>query len=238
MNKSKRIITPNNSIITAILVDGSFFLKRYRQVFRNGKNHTPDTIVENFYRMVHKHVANEYLYRILFYDCMPYLKKRHNPITKKVIDFSKTTQATNRLQFFEELKKKRKVALRLGHLMDSKDWVIHPQQTKDLLSGKISVSDLQESNVKFDLKQKGVDIKIGLDIASLAYKKLVHKIILISGDSDFVPAAKLARREGIDFILDPMRNPIDPSLHEHIDGLKTTCPNPFQKDTKQYEYIE
>ena len=51
-------------------------------------------------------------------------------------------------------------------------------------------------------------------------------IVLIAGDSDFVPAAKLARREGIDFILDPMWNPIHPSLNEHIDGLRSTSPNP------------
>ena len=51
--------------------------------------------------------------------------------------------------------------------------------------------------------QKGVDMKIGLDIASLSYKKLVDQIVLISGDSDFVPAAKLARLEGIDFTLTP-----------------------------------
>ncbi|MFT0546466.1 hypothetical protein ACMHYO_09000 [Allopusillimonas ginsengisoli] len=36
---------------------------------------------------------------------------------------------------------------------------------------------------------------------------------------DFVPAAKLARTNGVDFVLDAMRNPIDPSLFEHIDGL-------------------
>ena len=62
-------------------------------------------------------------------------------------------------------------------------------------------------------------MKIGIDIASLAYKKQVDQIILISGDSDFVPAAKLARREGIDFILDPMWTKIKPNLFEHIDGL-------------------
>ena len=34
------------------------------------------------------------------------------------------------------------------------------------------------------MRQKGVDLKIGIDIASLAYKKLVDQIVLISGDSD------------------------------------------------------
>ena len=64
-------------------------------------------------------------------------------------------------------------------------------------------------------------MKIGLDIASLAYKRQVDQIILIAGDSDFVPASKLARREGIDFILDPMWAEIKDTLFEHIDGLKS-----------------
>ena len=64
-------------------------------------------------------------------------------------------------------------------------------------------------------------MKIGIDIASLAYKKQVDQIILISGDSDFVPAAKLARREGIDFILDNMTSHIKDDLFEHIDGIRT-----------------
>ena len=64
-------------------------------------------------------------------------------------------------------------------------------------------------------------MKVGLDIATLAFKNQVSQIILITGDSDFVPVAKFARREGIDFILDPMLNNIDSSLHEHIDGLYT-----------------
>ena len=68
---------------------------------------------------------------------------------------------------------------------------------------------------------------MGLDIASLAFKRQVDQIVLIAGDSDFVPAAKLARREGIDFILDPMWQPIHEDLHEHIDGLRSTCPQPL-----------
>ncbi len=71
------------------------------------------------------------------------------------------------------------------------------------------------------VNQKGVDMRIGLDIASMAYKKQVDQIVLISGDSDFVPAAKLAGREGIDFILDPLGAGIKNILMEHIDGLRT-----------------
>lgn len=68
-------------------------------------------------------------------------------------------------------------------------------------------------------------MKIGLDIASLSYKQQVDQIILISGDSDFVSASKLARREGIDFILDPLGATIKPELFEHIDGLRSCDKN-------------
>ena len=69
-------------------------------------------------------------------------------------------------------------------------------------------------------------MRIVLDIAALSYKRLVDRIVLISGDSDFVPAAKVARREGIDFVLDPMWNHINNSLFEHIDGLNSTIKRP------------
>lgn len=97
---------------------------------------------------------------------------------------------------------------------------------KNLLAGNIAVKDLTESDVLYQTSQKGVDMKIAIDITSLAFKRHVNRIILAAGDGDFVPAAKLARREGIDFILAPMFNNINPSLHEHIDGLDSRCPRP------------
>jgi uncharacterized LabA/DUF88 family protein len=63
-----------------------------------------------------------------------------------------------------------------------------------------------------------------LAVAALAYKRLVDRIVLITGDSDCVPAAKLARCEGLDVILDPLWAPIAASLNEHIDGLRTHWP--------------
>lgn len=114
------------------------------------------------------------------------------------------------------------MVLRLGELSDEyASHTITPSALKDICSGKKTISDLKEDDFFISFKQKGVDMKIGLDIASLAYKKQIDQIILIAGDSDFVPAAKLARREGIDFILDPMRALIKDHLFEHIDGLKS-----------------
>lgn len=98
---------------------------------------------------------------------------------------------------------------------------LKPEVTRELCLGTISVDSLSESDFVFLAQQKGVDMKIGIDIASLAYKHQVDQIILIAGDSDFVPASKLARREGIDFVLNPMWADIKADLFEHIDGLKS-----------------
>ncbi|MCD4654163.1 NYN domain-containing protein [bacterium] len=222
---------------TAILVDGAFFLKRYKSIRKIISLNSSKT-ANDLWEMCLKHLTQAKgekfdLYRIFYYDCLPYGKKQHNPLTSKSIDFSKTPQYKFQIDFFDELKKKRKVALRLGVLEDRKRWIIKPQITKDLLKKNIKIEDLREEDVLFDFIQKRVDIKIGLDIASMALKKQVQQIILISGDSDFVPAAKLARREGIDFILDPMWNPIKPHLFEHIDGLisKIERPNIPDKST-------
>lgn len=51
--------------------------------------------------------------------------------------------------------------------------------------------------------------------------KYADQIILIAGDSDFLPVAKMVRRHGIDFILDPMKQKPKANLLEHIDGFET-----------------
>lgn len=221
---------------TAFLIDGGFFLKRYHRL--QGSK-TPTDAARALHRMCRDHLMEKtrssgakppqvsYLYRIFYYDCPPLTHKAHNPITGQPIDFSKTALAGWRLQFFEELKKLRKVALRLGYLNErSAYWVLRPGILKSVLARKTALDVLTERDVRYEVRQKGVDMRLGLDIASLAYKRLVDQIVLVAGDSDFVPAAKLARREGIDFILDPMWAPIRSDLHEHIDGLRSVLRRP------------
>ena len=66
----------------------------------------------------------------------------------------------------------------------------------------------------------------------------MEQIVLIAGDSDFVPAAKLARREGVDIVLDSLDQPVKENLYEHIDG-KRSCGNPDltkgRKDLSAYK---
>ena len=50
-------------------------------------------------------------------------------------------------------------------------------------------------------QQKRVDLLLGLDVALLSAKQQITHIVLLAGDSDFLPAVEVAKREGVSFWL-------------------------------------
>lgn len=261
----------------AILIDGGFFLKRLPRLVSAHRCDKPDRITACIRQLCRSHVNQfrglsaagndktwiDFVYRIFYYDALPYEGKAHHPISNRNIDYGKSDLANQRRALFDQLRRQRKVALRLGKVSREHDWLIDSRKTKALLktrelfavlpelevpaepTGSLSLTltaelaerfkrlretwaSLEAGDIALGLRQKGVDMRIGIDIASLALKKQVDTIVLVAGDSDFVPAAKLARREGIDFVLDPLWQAIHPDLHEHIDGLQSGLPRPTE----------
>lgn len=261
----------------AILIDGGFFIKRLPKLVDPQFHTTPEQVADSARYLCKLHVQRltgadagqdrdgswlEHIYRMFYYDAEPYDGKAHHPIKNHQIDFSKTDIAVFRTKLFAQLRRKRKFALRLGHVTRESDWQITPRLTKDLLKlrhwadrfeAALLKNDetpelndheqrelnnllerwrgLSESSVHPGFRQKGVDMRIGLDIASMALKQQADTLILVTGDSDFVPAAKLARREGMEFIVDPLRQEVNDDLHEHVDGIISVFPRPGQNDT-------
>ncbi len=201
----------------AILIDGAFFVARYKTLSKSSPSARDCAVA--MYERAEWHARDCELYRVFYYGCPPLDYDIVNPISKQRIKLgtSQLAQFTNQLH--DELRAMRKVALRMGAIRDGGRWQIKPSATKSILSGKLKIGSLGPEDIKPDMTQKGVDMRIGLDIAALAFKRQVKRIVLISGDNDFIPAAKLARTEGIDFILDAMGQRIKGQLFEHIDGL-------------------
>lgn len=234
----------NDGIKTAILVDGGFYRRR---AYACLGDLTPKERADELDVYCKRHLTeringekvNHSLYRIFYYDCEPVDKTIYNPFTKSNVNLAKspTYEWTN--AFFEELKKKRKFAIRLGQLaVQQANYNLSQKAFKKLCNDTLNFSDLSESDIILNIDQKGVDMKIGLDIASLSYKHQVDQIILISGDSDFVSASKLARREGIDFILDPLGATIKPALFEHIDGLRSCDKNFYNSASSKKNKVD
>lgn len=218
------------TVTTAILVDGGFY--RRRAAFYHGYISPEERVEELISHCRSLLNADKFeqrnLYRIFYYDCPPIDKNVYHPLLNKSINLGNSNDYKWQKQFLETLKSKRKVALRLGRLSENDStFLLKPDIQKKLIRGAISISDLTEQDFALNITQKGVDMKIGVDITTLSVKKQVEQIILISGDSDFVPAAKQARREGIDFLLNPLGAPIKNDLYEHIDGLIKYIPQKY-----------
>ena len=210
-----RFVSGLQPLRVAILVDGGFYLRQSR--VHIGKLSAPEQ-ANSLLRYCAEHIPPGFrLYRIFYYDCPPSSKKAFHPLLAKTVDLSKTASCEWHRQFHNELRITDRVAVRMGELLDSQsEYILKKKSARELFTRKRNLDSLTLEDFVLDITQKGVDMRIGLDIATLAHKKLVDRIVLIGGDSDIVPAAKHARREGLEFVLDPMGHPITSSLREHI----------------------
>lgn len=218
---------------TAVLVDGGFFRRRMKAQYGD---HTPeetaDALIAYCRRHLHEHSQTHDLYRIFYYDCPPADNQAFHPLTGKNINLKAQDTYRWMSTFLNLLKRKRKVALRLGILdTDNTNYTLNYTAVKRLCNGSITVADLTDKDFFLDVSQKGVDMKIGVDISTLAYNKLVDQIVLIGNDRDYIPALKLARTAGVDVVLDVLNERLSDGnpLVEHIDGLRS-CGDPFRSD--------
>lgn len=54
-------------------------------------------------------------------------------------------------------------------------------------------------------------------IARLALRRLVDVLVVVTGDSDMIPAFKFARREGVRVVLDHLGSAVKRDLKAHVD---------------------
>lgn len=224
-------------IITAVLIDGGFYRRRAYTLFGDK---TPEDRANEMVRYARRHISKSRssLYRIFYYDCPPSEKVLFHPLTRQQVNLASTDQFKWTNEFFDSLTHKRKVALRRGEELETQNgYALKTDPLKKLCSGSMQVTDLTEKDFKLEITQKGVDMRIGLDIASIAESGTVNQIVMITGDSDFVPAAKHARRAGIDFILDPMWATVTTSLSEHVDGIRQ-CVFNFPENEKDPLHVK
>ena len=152
------------------------------------------------------------LHRVFFYDAPP-LKSRHvRPLAGGRVDFSSTPLAKHNQRLHEELRNVPFMALRMGDLR-FRGWTLDTRRLpNDEPQVRIAADDLRPN-----VHQKGVDMRLGLDIASLTLKRQVEVLVLVTGDSDFVPAMKFARREGAQIFLVTLGHQVADEVREHCD---------------------
>jgi uncharacterized LabA/DUF88 family protein len=177
----------------AVLLDLGFVLPKLNRLL--GHRHASATEIRDF--AIKCIAPDEELFRIYCYHCMPFAETQTHPLTRKATDFGATATYTRMNALIRDLKIADNVAFRAGELSFD-GWRIKKLAAEEIIkTGRA----LQPDDFVPDLKQKGVDMKIGLDVAWLASKGIADRIILVTADSDFIPAMKFARREGVQVVL-------------------------------------
>jgi uncharacterized LabA/DUF88 family protein len=196
---------------TAIMIDGAFIRKKFRSAEKRAIT-APDIqkIVQNALGLAGVPDCN---YRAYFYDCKPCSEKTSLPISHTAYSFETNTQYSNGLKLIKDIKLLPFFAVREG-VLSFNGWTLKPS-----CYGK---NPLNDSCFSPNLKQKGVDIKIGLDVAWVSFNHIAKNIVLITGDSDFVPIIKTARRNGVFVYLFTLNHNIKKELPENVDVINTT----------------
>lgn len=188
-----------------ILIDGGFFWQCFKK--NNSRNPKPsdvDKLVSDIMTLVKAKTngeTNDILFRVFYYDCRPF-GGTIKDINNKPIDYSQSQGYTDKNKYLDALCQMDRFALRLGELSFT-GWK----------------RDQHSTHMKPDFKQKSVDMKFGLDMAVMATKHTVDKIVLVAGDSDFITPIKFARTEGLQVYLYPMGNHIKQALRGHCDYI-------------------
>lgn len=164
----------------AILIDGGYL----RAIsIHAGKAYNPE-FIESFAQQCR--AADEEVLRILYYDCALYEGFQRLPVSGHTHHFT----ASN--QWLVDLSKRDLFAVRRGVLK------FRGFKPKNI---PINPGALTDADFKPDFEQKGVDMRIGLDIAVYAENKAVDRVALVSNDTDCVPALKHGRRSGLQMII-------------------------------------
>lgn len=109
--------------------------------------------------------------RTYYYNCMPY--KSANPTS------GESNRYNNMQRFITSLEN-------LDHY--------------EVKLGKLEYRGRKEDGSPL-FQQKRVDILLGCDLVLLSAKQRIEKAILITGDSDFIPAIQIAKNEGVEIEL-------------------------------------
>lgn len=149
--------------------------------------------IEAFAKGCHDPIS-ETLVRILYYDCPQYRGKQKLPVSGQTKHFT----ASDR--WLEDLASRELFAVRRGTIA-FRGWV--PRRIP------IAGRSLTDADFKPNFEQKGVDMRIGLDIATMSGHSRIDRVLLASADTDLIPAMKHARKAGLQVVV--LQLPVPPA---------------------------
>jgi uncharacterized LabA/DUF88 family protein len=215
----------------SILIDGSFFWMKHLEA-RLGQPPTAESVRQACdLIMDDAEFANDRLFRAYYYDSPPYGGKAVHPISQREIEFSTTDQYRIKNEYLDHLMRMPRMQLRLGSLA-MQGWKLNKKNMRVIMETLGNNRPLQPQDVAINLVQKEVDMLMGLDIAWMAARAMVEKIVLLTGDADMIPAMNFAREHGLLVFVAKFGYYLSDKLREHADGvIEFSLPAPERAHT-------
>lgn len=188
----------------AVFIDGGHL----RACAKSAKKpYTPDFVVKIAKACVQ---SGETLFRILYYDCEEFAGSVKLPVSGGM----KAYPGGN--PFLSDLAREELVAVRRG-ILKFRGW----ERRASTLKPGATPAALTDADFQAKWEQKGVDLRIGLDIVTMTESHAADLIVLLTGDTDLIPAMKLARGRGLQLAgLDLPNRKIIPELKPHLDFFR------------------
>jgi uncharacterized LabA/DUF88 family protein len=180
----------------AILIDGEFFSIALRHDLKLARRPSALQVYQHAKKLANP--STEEIWRIFHYDTHASYGRAWHPITRKLIELAKTPQAKARERFLAELGQMDLIALRCGQTRP-RGWQLSAEYLSQLSKGNLRSPTADDYELRFE--QKGVDMRIGIDVATLAINRYVDRIIVVTNDTDLIPALKVARRHGVQVVI-------------------------------------
>ena len=201
----------------AILLDGGFVIKKIQAQTRAFPS---ADAIERLATQLCQASANpdSYLLRAYFYHARPAAGEITNPLSAEVLRLSGSRAARDHESLIDTLELKPDFAVRLGETTVN-DWRIGHSAMQALMK---KPRPIEARDLIPNISQKGVDLRIGLDLARLALRGLVDTVIVVTGDSDLIPAFKFVRREGLRLVLATLGHGVRRDLRAHADVVLDT----------------
>jgi uncharacterized LabA/DUF88 family protein len=128
-------------------------------------------VIIDFKRLVEVLTEGRELLRTYYYNCLPYQSTLPTP--------EESERFAKKERFFSYLRRLPRFYVRLG---------------------KLAYRGIGSDGQK-DFEQKGIDTLLSIDMVNLAATKQVSNIILLAGDSDYIPAVEVVKTHGVGVIL-------------------------------------
>ncbi len=182
----------------AILLDGGFVTKKLQEKLKEPPK--ADDVVSLCTEISANDELQHYeLLRTYFYDAPPSQETVQYPVSRTTYPLATTERAKHAQSLYDQLELRPGFALRMGETrLTPQKWKLKPRSVEQISR---EPRPLEDRDFVLDINQKGVDIRIGLDMARLALRDMVRAVVVVTADSDFVPAFKFVRREGVKVML-------------------------------------